>query len=335
VVGGSRLNDLLVVVKVAVVLLIVVAGFWTEFTTGIETILPSAELLDAARLADPGGVLASIPADADRATVEAMLREAPAPSAWSAASGAAVIAITFAYLGWSNAADVAGEVARPGRNVPIAVIGSVVVVGLLYVLANVVYLWTVPPVAMVEVAADGGLKSMTGLGSVVAVHLFGERGGWIITAAIVVLMASTLSVGIMTCGRVIAAMAWKGELPRAAGTLNRRGAPTPAILGQIAIAIAMVWISGIRSLLEYVGVLTTFAVILTMLAAIVLRARQPDEPRPFRMPLYPLPPLVAIGVGAWIVASSAITDWRPAAASVATLAAMLLVRPLLRDRAAT
>jgi hypothetical protein len=53
------------------------------------------------------------------------------------------------------------------------------------------------------------------------------------------------------------------------------------------------------------------------------------------MPLYPLPPLVAIGVGAWIVASSAITDWRPAAASVATLAAMLLVRPLLRDRAAT
>ncbi|MGA1046365.1 MAG: amino acid permease, partial [Phycisphaerales bacterium] len=136
VVGGSRINDLLVVVKVAVVLLIVVAGFWTEFTTGIEAILPSAELLDAARLADPGGVLASIPPDADRATVEAMLREAPAPSAWSAASGAAVIAITFAYLGWSNAADVAGEVTRPGRNVPIAVIGSVVMVGTLYLLAN-------------------------------------------------------------------------------------------------------------------------------------------------------------------------------------------------------
>lgn len=170
---------------------------------------------------------------------------------------------------------------------------------------------------------------MTGLGSVVAVHLFGERGGWIITAAIVVLMASTLSVGIMTCGRVIAAMAWKGELPRAAGSLNRRGAPTAAILGQIAIAIAMVWISGIRSLLEYVGVLTTFAVILTMVAAIVLRRRRPDEPRPFRMPLFPLPPLVAIAVGGWIVVTSAIADWRPAAASAATLAAMLLARPLL------
>ena len=60
----------------------------------------------------------------------------------------------------------------------------------------------------------------------VAVHLFGERGGWIITAAIVVLMASTLSVGIMTCGRVIAAVAWKGELPLAASSLTRRGAPT-------------------------------------------------------------------------------------------------------------
>lgn len=329
VVGGSRLNDLLVLVKVAVVLLIVVAGFWTEFTTGIETILPSAEVLEAARRTDPGGVLASIPLAADRATIESLLRDAPAPSALSAACGAAVIAITFAYLGWSNASDVAGEVTRPGRNVPLAVIGSVLLVGTLYLLANVVYLWAVPPAAMVEVAPDGGLKSMTGLGSVVAVHLFGERGGWIITAAIVVLMASTLSVGIMTCGRVIAAMAWKGELPRAAGALNRRGAPTAAILGQIAIAIAMVWISGIRSLLEYVGVLTTFAVILTMVAAIVLRRQRPDEPRPFRMPLFPLPPLVAIAVGGWIVVTSAIADWRPAAASAATLAAMLLARPLL------
>ncbi len=311
VIGGSRLNDLLVLVKVAVVLLIVVAGFWTEFTTGIETILPSAAVLEAARLADPGGLLASIPAAADAATVEAMLRDAPAPSPFSAACGAAVIAITFAYLGWSNASDVAGEVTRPGRNVPFAVIGSVLLVGTLYLLANVVYLWAVPPAAMVEVASDGGLKPMTGLGSVVAVHLFGERGGWIITAAIVVLMASTLSVGIMTCGRVIAAMAWKGELPRAAGSLNRRGAPTAAIVVQIAVAIAMVWISGIRSLLEYVGVLTTFAVILTMLAAIMLRVRRPDEPRPFRMPLYPLPPLVAIAVGGWIVVTSAIADWRP------------------------
>ena len=91
----------------------------------------------------------------------------------------------------------------------------------------------------------------------------------------------------------------------------------------------MVWISGIRALLEYVGVLTTFAVILTMIAAIVLRKRRPDEPRPFRMPLFPLPPLVAIAVGGWIVVSSALADWRPAAASAATLAAMLAVRPLL------
>ena len=332
VIGGSRLNDLLVLVKVAVVLLIVVAGFWTEFTTGIETILPSAAVLEAARLADPGGLLASIPAAADAATVEAMLRDAPAPSPFSAACGAAVIAITFAYLGWSNASDVAGEVTRPGRNVPFAVIGSVLLVGTLYLLANVVYLWAVPPAAMVEVASDGGLKPMTGLCSVVAVHLFGERGGWIITAAIVVLMASTLSVGIMTCGRVIAAMAWKGELPLAAGSLNRRGAPTAAIVVQIAVAIAMVWISGIRSLLEYVGVLTTFAVILTMLAAIMLRVRRPDEPRPFRMPLYPLPPLVAIAVGGWIVVTSAIADWRPAAASAATLAAMLVAKPLLQRR---
>ena len=330
VVGGTRLNDLLVLVKIAVVLLIVVAGFWTEFTIGIEPILPTAELLEAARAIDPTSVLGSMPPGADAATLERLLRDAPAPSALSASCGAAVVAITFAYLGWSNASDVAGEVKRPERNVPLAVIGSVLLVGTLYLLANVVYLWAVPPAAMVQLSPDGGIEPMTGLGSVVAQRLLGERGGWIVTAAIVVLMASTLSVGIMTCGRVIAAMAWKGELPAAAGSLNRRGAPTPAIVAQIAVAIALVWISGIRELLDYVGVLTTFAVILTMLAAMALRRRKADELRPFRMPLYPLPPLVATAVGGWIIVSAALADWRPVAAAAATIVALLAARPVLR-----
>lgn len=326
VVGGTRLNDGLVVLKVAVVLVLIGAGFLVA--TG--PFVPDAALVEAAIALDPTSVLATVPLAAAPETIDTHLRAAPAPPMLSGVLGAAVISITFAYLGWSNAADVAGEVRRPGRNVPIAIVGSVALVGTLYLLVNVVYLRVVPPAAMVEVGSDGTIQPMTSIGAVVAERLLGPVGGRLVTGAIVLLLASTLSVAIMTCGRVIAAMAWKGELPAAAGRLNRRGAPTLAIAGQIVASVAIVWITGLQALLEYVGVLVTIAVTLTMISAILLRRRCPDDDRPFRMPFFPIPPLVSIGLGVWLVASAAMNDWRPVAASVASLAAMLAVRPLLR-----
>jgi APA family basic amino acid/polyamine antiporter len=311
VVGGTRLNDVLVVLKTTV------------------PFVPSTSVLEAARLLEPGSVLATVPVDATAAAIDAHLRTAASPPLLSATLGAAIVAVTFAYLGWSNAADVAGEVRRPGRNVPIAIVGSVLLVGSLYLIVNLVYLRVVPPAAMVEVGPDGRLQPMTSIGAVVAERLLGPVGGRLVTGAIVLLLASTLSVAVMTCGRVIAAMAWKGELPAAAGGLNRRGAPTVAIAAQIAASIGIVWITGLRSLLEYVGVLVTLAVVLTMLSAMLLRHRRPDDPRPFRMPLYPLPPLVSIGLGGWLVASAAAEDWIPVAAAAGTLAAMVAARPLL------
>jgi APA family basic amino acid/polyamine antiporter len=325
VVGGTRLNDVLVVLKSAVVVLLAVAGF----TVTTEPFVPSTSVLEAARLLEPGSVLATVPVDATAAAIDAHLRTAASPPLLSATLGAAIVAVTFAYLGWSNAADVAGEVRRPGRNVPIAIVGSVLLVGSLYLIVNLVYLRVVPPAAMVEVGPDGRLQPMTSIGAVVAERLLGPVGGRLVTGAIVLLLASTLSVAVMTCGRVIAAMAWKGELPAAAGGLNRRGAPTVAIAAQIAASIGIVWITGLRSLLEYVGVLVTLAVVLTMLSAMLLRHRRPDDPRPFRMPLYPLPPLVSIGLGGWLVASAAAEDWIPVAAAAGTLAAMVAARPLL------
>jgi APA family basic amino acid/polyamine antiporter len=328
VLGGTRLNDALVVLKVGVVVLLIVAGF----TIVPEMFVPTPELVEAARSLDPSSVLATVPLTASPAEIDAHLRSAAAPPLWSGALGAAVVSITFAYLGWSNAADVAGEVRNPGRSVPFAIVGSVVSVGVLYLLVNVVYLRVVPPAAMVELGPGGGLQPMTSIGAVVAGRLLGPVGGRLVTGAIVLLLASTLSVAVMTCGRVIAAMAWKGELPAAAGRLNRRGAPTLAIVVQIAASIGIVWITGLKALLEYVGVLVTIAVALTMVSAILFRLRRPDEPRPFRMPLFPVPPLVSIALGVWLVASAAIEDWRPVAASAATLVVMLVARPILRAR---
>lgn len=331
--GGKRLNDSLVLLKLGVIVLLIVAGGWVLLVSGVPTWLPAESVVEAARLADPTSALATIPAGATAAEAIAHLRAAPGPSLASGALGAAVVTVTFAYLGWSNAADVAGELREPSRSVPIAVVGSVLIVGVLYVLVNLVYLAVVPPAAMATVATDGSLRPMTGIGAVVATHLFGPDAGRLLVVAIVFLLMSTLSVGIMTCGRVIAGMSWQGQLPASLGALNPHGAPTLAIALLTAASVAIAWISGLRSLLEYVGILVTVASSLAMLAAMVLRRRRPDAPRPFRMPLHPLPPLVALGLGGWIIVASAIADWRPLAASAGTIVVMLAARPLLRARA--
>ncbi len=328
VIGGKRFNDGLVILKVLVIVGFIVAGL----VVTVEPLVPDAALIEAARISLPESALATVPVGAEGPAIIEHLRDVPSPPVFSAVIGLAVITISFAYLGWSTAAEVAGEVRNPGRSLPIAIIGSVLVVGGLYLLMNVVYLRVMPPAAMLELDSDGDIVPMANIGAVAARHLFGDFGGRIVIAMIVLLFVSTLSVSVMTSGRVVAAMSWKSQLPASWGRLNRRGAPTLATVLMIAGTIPLIWASGLKALLEYVGVLTTFAVCLTMISVMVQRVRAPDLPRPFRIPLYPIPPLLSIGLGVWLIVTAAVEDLVPVLASIATLGAMLAVRPFLRPK---
>ncbi len=328
VVGGKRFNDGLVILKVLLVVGFIIAGFIAT----IEPILPSAELIEAAKTLRPDSAIATIPPDSTPAATLEHLRNAPAPNAISGVIGLAVISISFAYLGWSTAAEVGGEIRRPGLFLPLSIIGSVIVVGGMYLLMNLVYLRVVPAAGMLELNSDGTIQPMASIGATAAMSIFGDFGGRLVTGVIVMLFVSTLSVSVMTSGRVVAALSWKGDFPAFWGRLNSRGAPSLAIFFMIAATIPLVWYSGLTALLEYVGVLTTFAVCLTMISVMVLRVRFPDEPRPFKIPLYPLPPLISLGLGIWLIVTAAIEDLVPVLSSVITLAVMLAMRPLLKSR---
>ena len=294
--------------------------------------LPTAEVLEVARGIEPGSVLATVPPEATAPEIEAHLRQAEGPSMFSGAIGLAVVSISFAYLGWATAAEVAGEIRRPGRNLPLAILGSVVVVGTLYLLMNVVYTAVIPPAAMVEVVEVNGeplLQPIEDIGSVVATHLLGQRGGMLVTGALVFLFVSTLSTGIMTGGRVIAALSWRGELPRRAGELNHRGAPTIAVFSMLALTLPIVWSSSLASLFEYVGLLTTLAMMMAMVSIIAMRWKAPDLPRPFRIPLYPVPPLISLGIGVWLIASALMDDWLEVLYAGLTVLAIVVLRPFL------
>ena len=288
VMAGTLLNDVLVALKLGIVAVFVVAGFATD-------IEPIAALHDAP--APPGPI--------------------------SAPMGAAVVRISFAYLGWSAVNVVAGEVRRPGRNLPLAVLGSVVLVTLAYLLINIVFMQAVEPAAMVT----GAGEPMSDIGAVAARAIFGDSGGDIVSLAIIALVVSTAATMIFTGSRLLLAMSWKGELPLPLGRLNAAGAPSSSVLIYAAIGIALLWSAPVGALLDYAGVLTTCCAAMMAVAAVVLRRRETN--RVFSMPLYPLPIVIFLGLSGWLLASTVIEDPFVALASAGTIGVVVLVRPLL------
>jgi APA family basic amino acid/polyamine antiporter len=287
-IGGARLNDVMVVLKLGIVALFIVAGFWVDL-----------EPLAA-------------PADSPLA---------PAPL--SLVVGAAVISINFAYLGWSSINQVAGEVRRPQRNLPRAVVASVGVVTVVYLLMNLVYMRAFEPGAMIN--ADG--TPMIDIGAATAARIFGPTGGTLVSIAIIVLLLSTITTMLFTGSRLLLAMAWKGEVPSPLGRCNAHGAPTCAVTVYALIAIGLVWLAPVGKLLEFAGLLTTFCAALTGVAVLLLRRRVRE--RPFSMPLHPLPAVVYLSLSAWLLYSSLMESLMVALASAGTVLAILLLRPLL------
>lgn len=266
--------------------------------------------------------------------VEARLKAPPAadpPGILSAPIASATLAVSFAYLGWSTGADVAGDVRRPGRNVPRAILAAIAAVFVLYLGVNLVYLRVIDPAAM----TDGAGGPMPAIGSVAARLLFGEAAGTAMTAVIALLFFSTIVSGTITAARILESMARAGEIPARIGARRRDGVPAAALLASLAASLLPLALGSLDEILGLLTVLVNAASSLSVAAVIVLRHTMPDAPRPFRVPLYPLVPLVYLALAAWsIVASIGDGGLEAILRSAAIVLGLLLLRPFLRGDAA-
>jgi APA family basic amino acid/polyamine antiporter len=252
-----------------------------------------------------------------------------APSLFSPAVASATLTVSFAYLGWSTGADIAGDIRKPGRNIPRAIIASILLVFALYLGVNLVYLRVIDPTAMLT--AEG--KELPAIGSVAARLLFGESIGLVMTGVIALLFFSTIVSGTITAARILESMAASREIPAWTGVRRSDGVPARALLVTL---IASVIPLAIGSLDEIFGLLTVLVNIfssLSVAAVIVLRRTMPDAPRPFRVPLYPFVPLLYLALAGWsIIASIQNGGWTSIIASACTVVGLLLLRPLLSPR---
>lgn len=244
----------------------------------------------------------------------------------------ATIMVMFAYAGYGAIVLISSEVENPQRTLPRAMIFGVVAVALLYLLVNIVFLSVLPPEQMVT--EKGG--ALTDLGAVTAGHLFGDKVAGVFDLVFVILVLSTLSAVIQVGARVAWAMAKRGDLPAPMSKLNGKGAPGNCLLLQAVILLSLTLFFDEQQLLILNGLVVLLITAPTALALFVLRKREPDLERPFRVPWYPWVPLVNLALSLTIAVSLFLwRDWRYALWSAGLVLVLWALRPLLHQRTET
>jgi basic amino acid/polyamine antiporter, APA family len=244
--------------------------------------------------------------------------------------GGAMFAALWAYSGWQFLPMAAGEVREPQRNLPRAIVGGTLLVLALYLTINAAYLYALPfwQVASANstaypdapsVAARAAQTFLGGRAAPVAALIFlistvGSLNGVILAAARVPYAAARDRLFFAPFGRLSAG----SRVPRTAlallgvwGTLLAVSGTFDQLTNMAVMSYALFWIP-------------------VSLAVIVLRRKLPLEPRPFRVPGYPLVPLLFALVMVWIVISALLTAPQESIATLVLIALGLPLYPLFR-----
>ena len=208
--------------------------------------------------------------------------------------GQVLIAILFAYDGWINVGALAGEMKNPGKDLPTAIVGGLTFVMAVYIIINIAYLWVLPANELANYASPA---------SAVAEVIFGPMGGKIITIGILISVFGCINGYLLTGPRILYTLGLQKSIPgyKYYSKLNKSGVPSTAtiIMGIIAMLYAL---SGQFNLLTDLSMFVVWSFyVLTFIGVILLRQKQPNLPRPYKVPLYPVIPIIAISGGLFVV----------------------------------
>jgi APA family basic amino acid/polyamine antiporter len=234
------------------------------------------------------------------------LRAAAGTRAWSgwATFGTAMLAALWAYDGWNNMPMAAGEVQNPGRNIPRALIGGMLVVMAIYCLANLAYFYALP---VTEIVTSNSTRHRAALpvASKAASTFLGEYGGKLVAVAFVVSAFGALNGSILSNARVPYAMARDRLFFAKMAHLSERTRVPVWALGIQAVWSSLLAVSGTFDQLTdsllfaswiFYGLVTS--------SIFVLRRKMPEAARPYRTLGYPVVPAIFVLVSAWLVVNT-------------------------------
>jgi len=243
---------------------------------------------------------------------------APPPPAFSwVAAMVALRAIYGAYGGWQAAIYFSEEVQTPERNVARATFAGIALIAGLYLLVNA---------AVLHVLPIGALTGSTLAAADAAKLVLGEGSGTIVTVLAIVCVATLANIQIMELSRTTYAMARKGNLPPQLATVSASGTPRAALVtGLVAASLIIAAADSVKGEL-YEILLDLYAPFIMLIflamafASIRLRRAEPQLPRPWKMPLFPLPALLSMAINAALIGLFLVSDWKTGVWSAALLA---------------
>jgi APA family basic amino acid/polyamine antiporter len=229
--------------------------------------------------------------------------------------GAAMMGALWAYNGWNEVTYVAGEVRRPERNLPLAIIVGITIVSGLYIFINVSYFYVLTPM---EVA---GLRISSATATEVVARFLGPRTSQLMAAAMSMSIIGTLLIGAMIYARIPFAMARDGLFFRYLAYLSpRTKVPIRALVVQAAWSSLLVLCGSFDALTDYAIFAILIFTALATSSVFVFRQKMPEAERPYRTWGYPVVPLLFLVVAGWLLVNTVVTAPRRAFAGLGLMA---------------
>ncbi len=225
--------------------------------------------------------------------------------------GAAMLGALWGYDGWNNLTLVAGEIQKPEKNIPLALIGGTILIILLYVFVNIAYFYILDPTAIASVSKDSSVAK-----EVVSRFFGGDiksvAVGFAVALFTVGLMLSsigTLHTSILTGARVPYAMAQDGLMFESMGRLSSgTRVPVIALIVQGFWACLLALSGSFDTLTDYVIFGSWIFYALATSTVFVFRRKYPDAIRPYRAFGYPVVPILFLLVAGWLLITTMISS---------------------------
>ncbi len=207
--------------------------------------------------------------------------------------GAAMTGSLFSADAWNNITYTAGEVRNPQRNLPLSLFLGTSTVILLYLLANIAYIYVLP-IEQIKNAENDRVATL------MMNTILGDKGRFFMAAMIMVSTFGCLNGIILTAARVYYAMAKDGLFFKKAGTLNKNQVPANSLTMQCVWACLLCFSGTYNDLLNYIMFAVMIFYVLTISGLFVLRKKRPDMERPYKAFGYPVLPAIYILLAALV-----------------------------------
>lgn len=299
---------------IAVVALTGINVVGLRFGTGAQKLLTTVEVLGVLLIITAGFFLAP-----------AAAASAPPTTATTTSFGLTMVFVLLTFGGWNEAAYISGELrtGRTGkRRMAVALIIGILIITALYLLVNLAYL---------NALGLSGMAGSEAVGSDLMQITFGSGGVLLIGILVGVSALTSANATIFTGARTNYSMGRDFSVFASLGKWNARAsAPVNAFIVQGLISLALISLGlftrkGFETIVEYTAPVFWFFFLLVGIALFVLRRKEPNVERPFRVPLYPLTPLLFCLTSAYLLYSSLVYTGLGAFVGVAVLLAGALL----------